>query len=137
VGFYAGKVGILGTNGMNSPDLLRTDARGVEGAVFADSFSVDSHDPAVRNFVERYAKRFQAPPTAFAAQAYEATQLVLDGILKGATTGRALRDSVKDAKNVPGLVGPLTMSPAGIAERRYTLIQVKNGKFVSITLDIR
>lgn len=137
VGFYAGKVGILGTNGMNSPDLLRLDARGVEGAVFADSFSVDSPDPAVRNFVARYQKRFQTPPTAFAAQAYEAVQLVLDGILKGATTGRALRESVKDAKNVPGLVGPLTMSPAGIAERRYVLIQVKNGKFVSVMLDMR
>ncbi len=136
VGFYAGKVGILGTNGMNSPDLLRLDARGVEGAVFADSFSVDSPDPTVRNFVERYQKRFQARPTAFAAQAYEAARLVLDGILKGATTGRALRESVQGAKNVPGLVGPLTMSPAGIAERRYTLIQVKNGKFVSV-IDMR
>jgi ABC-type branched-subunit amino acid transport system substrate-binding protein len=137
VGFYAGKVGILGTNGMNSPDLLRLDARGVEGAVFADSFFVDSPDPAVRNFVARYQKRFQAPPTAFAAQAYEATQLVLDGILKGATTGRALRESVQNAKNVPGLVGPLTMSPAGIAERRYALIQVKNGKLISVMLDMR
>ena len=137
VGFYGSKVGILGTNGMNSPDLLRLDARGVEGAVFADSFSVDSPDPAVRNFVARYQKRFQTLPTAFAAQAYEAVQLVLDGILKGATTGRALRESVKDAKNVPGLVGPLTMSPTGIAERRYALIQVKNGKFVSVILDMR
>jgi ABC-type branched-subunit amino acid transport system substrate-binding protein len=132
VGFYAAKVGVLGTNGMNSPELLRLDARGVEGAVFADSFSVDSPDPIVRNFVERYKKRFQAPPTAFAAQAYEATRLVVDAILKGATTGRALRESVKNARNVPGLVGPLTMSPAGHLERHYTLIQVKNGRFASV-----
>ncbi len=130
--FYAAKVGLLGTNSMNSTELLRIGARAVEDAVFADSFSVDSPDPAVRNFVERYVKRFHDPPTAFAAQAYEATRLVLDAIRKGATTGRALRESLKAAKNLPGLTGPLTMSPAGHLERRYELIQVKNGKFVSV-----
>jgi ABC-type branched-subunit amino acid transport system substrate-binding protein/predicted negative regulator of RcsB-dependent stress response len=131
--FYAASVGMLGTNGMNSPELIRLDPRGVEGAVFADSFSMDSPDPAVQNFVERYVKRFQQPPTSFGAQAFEATKLALDAILKGATTGRALRESLKNAKNVPGLVGPLTMTPAGSLERRYAIIQVKNGKFVSVT----
>ena len=131
--FYAASVGMLGTNGMNSPELIRLDPRGVEGAVFADSFSMDSPDPAVRNFVERYVKRFQQPPSSFAAQAFEATRLILDAILKGATTGRALRESLKNAKNAPGLVGPLTMTPAGNLERRYAIIQVKNGKFTSVT----
>ena len=134
--FYAAKVGLLGTNGMDTPELLHFDARAVEEAIFADSFFVDGPDPAVRNFVEQYRKRFQQPPTAFAAQAYEATKLVLDGILKGATTGRALRESVKNVKNAPGLIGPLTMNPAGYLERRYVLIQVKNGKLVPL-MDMR
>jgi ABC-type branched-subunit amino acid transport system substrate-binding protein len=134
--FYAAKVGLLGTNGMDTPELLQFDARAVEETIFADSFFVDSPDPAVRNFVEQYRKRFQQPPTAFAAQAYEATTLVLDGILKGATTGRALRESVKNVKDAPGLIGPLTMNPAGYLERRYVLIQVKNGRLVPL-MDMR
>ena len=131
--FYAASVGMLGTNGMNSPELIRLDPRGVEGAVFADSFSMDSPDPTVRNFVERYVRRFQQPPSPVSAQAFEATKLVLDAILKGATTGRALRESLKNVKNAPGLIGPLTMTPAGNLERRYAIIQVKNGKFTSVT----
>ncbi len=134
--FYAAKVGLLGTNGMDTPELFSIDARAVEEAIFADSFFADSPDPAVRNFVERYRKHFQQPPTAFAAQAYEATRLVLDGILKGATTGRALRESIKNVKNAPGLIGPLTMNPAGYLERRYVLIQVKNGRLVPL-MDMR
>ena len=134
--FYAAKVGLLGTNGMNTPDLLSIDARAVEEAIFADSFFMDSRDPAVRNFVEQYQKRFKEPPTAFAAQAYETAVLVLDGILKGATTGPALRESIKNVKNVPGLIGPLTMNPAGYLERRYALIQVKNGRLVPL-MDMR
>ncbi|TLY26574.1 MAG: tetratricopeptide repeat protein [Nitrospirae bacterium] len=50
--FYAAKVGLLGTNGMDTPELLHFDTRAVEEAIFADSFFVDSPDPAVRNFVE-------------------------------------------------------------------------------------
>jgi ABC-type branched-subunit amino acid transport system substrate-binding protein/predicted negative regulator of RcsB-dependent stress response len=134
--FYAAKVGLLGTNGMDTPELLQFDARAVEEAIFADSFLVDSPDPAVRHFVDQYRKRFQQPPTAFAAQAYEATTLVLDGILKGATTGRALRESVKNVKDAPGLIGTLTMNPAGYLERRYVLIQVKNGRLVPL-MDMR
>jgi ABC-type branched-subunit amino acid transport system substrate-binding protein/predicted negative regulator of RcsB-dependent stress response len=130
VQFYAATVPIIGTNGMNSSELIRVGARSVEGALFADSFFVDSPDPAVRNFVERYMKRFQEPPSAFAAQAYESARLVLDAIHKGATTGRALRDTLKNVRHAPGFVGPLTMSPAGSLERRYALIQVTGGKFV-------
>ena len=59
--------------------------------------------------------------------------MILDAILKGATTGRALRESLKNAKNAPGLLGPLTMTTAGSLERRYAIIQVKNGKFTSVT----
>ena len=130
--FYSAKVGLIGTNSMNSMELIRIGSRAVENAIFADSFSVDSPDPAVRNFVERYVKRFQEPPTAFAAQAYEATRLVLDAVRKGATSGRAVRESLTTVKNVPGLAGPLSMTPAGYLERRYELIQVKSGRFVPV-----
>ena len=104
----------------------------MEGAVLADSFFADSQNPLVRNFVTRYRVKFNETPTAFAAQAYEATQLVLDAILKGALTGRALRESLKTVKNAPGLFGPLSMSPSGYLERRYVLLQVKGGKFMAM-----
>jgi branched-chain amino acid transport system substrate-binding protein len=123
---------VLGTNALDSPEFLRIGGRAVEGVLFADSFFVDSTNPAVRSFADRYRTQFNEAPTAFAAQAYEATQLVLDAILKGATTGRALREALKKVKNAPGLVGPLSMSPTGYLERRYVMIQVKGGKFMAL-----
>ena len=131
--FYGMNVPILGTNDLNSPELIRIGGRSVEGTTFEDSFFVDSPNPLVRNFVSRYRTRFHDVPTAFAAQAYEATHLILDAILKGATTGRAVRESLKKVKNAPGLFGPLTMSPAGYLERRYILIQVKGGRFIEMS----
>jgi branched-chain amino acid transport system substrate-binding protein len=131
--FHGMNVPILGTNDLNSPELIRIGGRAVERTTFEDSFFADSPNPLVRNFVSRYRTRFHDVPTAFAAQAYEATQLILDAILKGATTGRAVRESLKKIKNAPGLFGPLTMSPSGYLERRYVLIQVKGGKFIEMS----
>ena len=131
--FYGMPVPILGTNALDSPELIRIGGRAVEGALFADSFFVDSQNPVMRNFVDRYRARFHEAPTAFAAQAYEATQLILDAILKGATTGKAIRESLGRLKNAPGLAGPLSMNPGGYLERRYILIQVKGGRLVALT----
>jgi branched-chain amino acid transport system substrate-binding protein len=131
--FHGIAVPILGTNALNSPELLRIGGRSVEGALFADSFFVDSPNPVVRNFVDRYRARFHEAPTAFAAQAYEATQLILEAILKGARTGRAIRERLQGISNVQGLSGPLSMNPMGYLERRYALIQVKGGRLMSLT----
>src|SRR2546430_12832723 len=60
--------------------LKKKKTRTVEEPIFADSFFVDSPDPAVPTFVAQYRKHFPQPPTAFSAQAYEATQLVSSGI---------------------------------------------------------
>lgn len=133
VRFYAASVGMLGTNGMNSPELLRLDPRGVEGAVFADSFSIAGAEPSARHFVERYTARFQRPPSSFAAQSYEAATLILDALRKGAVTGRHLRERLQTTTNAPGLIGPLTVTPEGHLERRHVILQVKNGKFVAAT----
>ncbi len=131
--FHGMAVPILGTNALNSPELLRIGGRSVEGALFADSFFVDSPNPVVRNFVDRYRARFHEAPTAFAAQAYEATQLILEAILKGARTGKAIRERLQAIRNVQGLSGPLSMNPMGYLERRYALIQVKGGRLMSLT----
>ena len=131
--FYGMAVPILGTNALDSQELIRIGGRSVEGALFADSFFVDNPNPVVRNFVDRYRARFHEAPTAFAAHSYEATQLILDAVLKGATTGKAIRDSLRKVKDAPGLSGPLSMNAAGYLERRYTLIQVKGGRLTAVT----
>jgi len=134
VRFYAApSIGMLGTNGMHSPTLLTLDPRGVEGAIFADSFFGNSAEPAARSFAERYRKRFQMPPSSLSAQAFESATLILTAIHKGATTGRELRERLQATTNAPGLVGPLTMTAAGNLERRHAIIQVKHGKFTTAT----
>jgi ABC-type branched-subunit amino acid transport system substrate-binding protein/predicted negative regulator of RcsB-dependent stress response len=130
--FYDIKVPFLGSSGWNSQELLRLADRSVEGSVFVDGFFPDSPDPAMHDFVERYRRRFQSTPSLFAAQAYDATRLVLEAIKRGASSGKGIRDVLLKQQDLPTLGGPAAFGPTGTLERRAVLVQVKHGKFVQL-----
>ncbi len=130
--FYDIAVPLLGANGWNTPDFARVADRSVEGGVFADGFFIDSASPVVQEFVERYRKRFQATPSLFAAQGYDAARLAVEAIRRGATTGEAVRDYLMMQHDLPTLSGPSGFNPDGTLNRHVFLIQVKQGKFVPL-----
>lgn len=130
--FHDIRVPLLGTNGWNSQDLARTADRTVDGATFVDGFFVDSPNPAVQEFVQRYQKRFQSTPSLFTMQGYDAARVVIEGIRHGATSGEALHDFLMTQGNLPTLAGPAEFGPDGTLHRPLFLLQVKQGKFMQL-----
>lgn len=123
---------LLGTNGWNSEELIRIGGRFVEGGVFIDGFFMDSPDPVVRGFTDRYRTRFNEGPDIFSAQAYDVMTMIIEGIQSGATTGNAIRDYLLKIKDFQGASGLATFRPDGDAEKKPFLIQIRDGKFVQI-----
>jgi ABC-type branched-subunit amino acid transport system substrate-binding protein/predicted negative regulator of RcsB-dependent stress response len=130
--FHDMKVPFLGTNGWNSPDFARTADQSIDGAVFVDGFYVDSPNPNVQDFVNRYKKRFQTTPTLFAMQGYDAAKLVLEAIRRGATSGEAVREYFMTQRDLPTMLGPTSFGPDGMLSRPLFLIQVKRGRFTQV-----
>jgi branched-chain amino acid transport system substrate-binding protein len=130
--FHDMNVPLLGTNGWNTPDFARTADQSIDGAVFVDGFFVDSPNPNVQDFVERYKKRFQSTPTLFAMQGYDAGQLVIEAIKNGATSGEAVRDFLLLQQDLPALGGPAAFGQDGTLNRPLFLIQVKRGRFTQV-----
>jgi ABC-type branched-subunit amino acid transport system substrate-binding protein/predicted negative regulator of RcsB-dependent stress response len=130
--FYDVKVGFLGNSTWNGPDLLRFADRTIEGDVFVDGFFADSSNPTIHDFVVRYRLRHQTDPTSFAAQAYDATRMVLEAVTRGATSGRAIRDLLTRSPDLPALSGPAAFGPNGTLDRRVFVIEIKKGKFVQV-----
>ena len=97
-----------------------------------DGFFADSPNPTIHDFVVRYRLRHQADPTSFAAQAYDATRLVLETMARGATSGRAVRDQLMRSPDLPALSGPAAFGPNGTLDRRVFVIEIKRGKFVQV-----
>jgi ABC-type branched-subunit amino acid transport system substrate-binding protein len=130
--FHDMKVPFLGSNGWNAPDFARTADQSIDGAVFVDGFFVDSPNPNVQGFVERYKKRFQNPPTLFAVQGYEAARFVIEAIRKGADSGEAIREYLAGQQDLPALAGPASFAQDGTLNRPLFLIQVKRGRFTQV-----
>jgi ABC-type branched-subunit amino acid transport system substrate-binding protein/outer membrane protein assembly factor BamD (BamD/ComL family) len=126
------RVPLLGTNGWNSQDFARTADRTVDGATFVDGFFVDSPNPAVQDFVQRYQKRFQTTPSLFTMQGYDAARVVIEGIRNGADSGEKLQEFLTTQRNLPTLAGPAGFGPDGTLHRPLFLLQVKQGKFVQL-----
>jgi ABC-type branched-subunit amino acid transport system substrate-binding protein/outer membrane protein assembly factor BamD (BamD/ComL family) len=130
--FHDMKVPFLGSNGWNAPDFARTADQSIDGSVFVDGFFVDSPNATVQEFVERYKKRFQNPPTLFAMQGYDAAKFVIEAIKKGATSGEAIRDFLTAQQDLPALAGPASFAQDGTLNRPLFLIQVKRGRFTQL-----
>ncbi|HZS11739.1 MAG TPA: penicillin-binding protein activator [Nitrospirales bacterium] len=130
--FYDVKVPLLGSNTWNTRDLARLADRTLDGSVFVDGFYLESPDPAIREFVERYRKRFQSDPTLFAAQAYDAARVVLEAIRRGATNGRGVREQLTKITDLPTLSGPSAFGPGGALNKRLYVLYIKNGKLMQL-----
>lgn len=130
--FHDVKVPLLGTNGWNAQDFARTADRTVDGATFVDGFFMDSPNPVVQEFVQRYQKRFSSTPSLFTMQGYDAARIAIEGIHHGATSGEALHDYLMTQRNLPTLAGPASFGPDGTLHRPLFLLQVKHGKFVQL-----
>jgi branched-chain amino acid transport system substrate-binding protein len=130
--FYDVKVPLLGTNTWNAPNLTKLADRSIDGGTFVDAFFLDSPDQNIREFVDRYRRKYQTDPSPFAAQAYDATRIIIEAIRRGATTGRAVRDQLMEMQEFPTLTGPAAFGASGALNRRLYVIHVKNGRLVQL-----
>lgn len=122
-------VGLLGPSDWLDEELLRVARRHVAGAVISSPFHAESDLPFVVEFVEGYRKTFAAEPEAYAAEAFDATNLVLVQLSAGREDREGVREGLLDMRAYPGAAGVLTMHPSGNARRRPFLLRISGRRF--------
>lgn len=125
-------VQLLGTSDWLDLELLRVARRHVSGAVISTPFYAESDLPFVAEFVDGYQNTFDAIPSAYAAQAFDATNLILVQLASGRTDRSGIREGLLDTRAYPGVTGVLTMQPDGNARRRPFLLGVSGRRFRSL-----
>ncbi len=123
---------LLGSSGWNAPDFLKLVGPYAEGATFVDGFFQGSPEPAVRKFVSQYRAKFQQDPDLFAAQAFDATKLILAALEGGALNARDVKTFISNTKNFPGASGMIYEIREGEFIKKLFFIQIQKGKLVQI-----
>lgn len=97
---------LLGTSLWHSPNLLKSDAQYLEGAIFVDSFFAHSSYLETSNFVEVYYKKYKREPENIEALAYD-TAAIITGTLdnKEIKTREQFAAALNKVENYNGSTG--------------------------------
>ena len=124
---------LIGSDGWDSPDLLKGAGDAFDGVYFANHFWVGSEEPLVRKFVADYTAKFGVAPDAGAATAYDAARLLFDAIKRAGTTdGVAIRDSLATTANFPGVTGRITIDAQRNAVVQVYILRIEEGGTFSL-----
>ena len=122
---------LIGSDGWDSPDLMKDGSEVFEGVYFANHFWAGSDDPIVKNFVANYRARYGVDPDAGAATAYDAARLLFDAFKRAKSTESAdVRDALAQTKDFPGVTGKITLDANRNAQVPVYMLRIeKGGKF--------
>ncbi len=123
-------VALIGTGSLYSDELLKLGGSAVEGLHVTCSFYPADPRPEVQDFVNSYQEKYGKAPTMFAAQAYDATNLIIEALKKGATDRKSLRDNLAALKDFPGVTGITSFDENRDVIKTLGKLIVANGKFV-------
>ncbi len=105
----------------------------VEGVVFSSPvFDVNSHQPAVADFVAEYKKAYNENPDVWAAHGYDALLLVVEAMNTRGVSSDNIRDGLYSIKDFPGVSGVTTFDKNGDVIKQARFLTVKNGEFVPV-----
>lgn len=123
-------VAMIGTGSLYSDKLIELGGDAVEGIYTSSAFFPGDPRPEVQAFVKDFKAAYGGKePDMFAAQAYDATNLLLSVIEKGVTDREKFRDALAAIKDYPGVTGKTTFNENRDVVKDMTRLQVKGGKF--------
>ncbi|MDP4128461.1 MAG: ABC transporter substrate-binding protein [Bacillota bacterium] len=128
-------VPFVGTNGFNSPELIKIAGKAADGAVVASPWYPGKENDKIKKFVADYkAKYNNKVPDQFAAQSYDALYIYASALEKaGSTTDRKkLRDSLATIKDFQGVTGKFAFDDKRNPLMDATVLIVKDGQFTEL-----
>src|ERR1043165_7086393 len=121
---------LIGSDGWDSPELLKNGSDVFEGVYFANHFWIGSDDLHVQHFVDSYRARYKVDPDAGAATAYDATRMLIDAFRDAKSRDSAdVRNTLAATKNFIGVTGMITLDENRNAQVPVYILRIEGGKF--------
>lgn len=124
-------VPLMGGDGWDSPELTKGAAKqALEGTFFSNHYSVEDTTARVREFADKFQKKFGQAPGAMSALGYDAMMIAAHVIEQAKTTDpAALVKGLAGLKDFPAVTGNITIDAEHNAEKSAVILQIKDGKF--------
>ena len=117
----------------NKPEILELAGEAAEGVIFSQpAYSAESREPAVLRFVHAYETRFGSKPGTYAAQAYDALNLIAVAAKQGLDAGDIKR-GLYQIRDYPGVTGMTTFDENGDVQKPVEMWEVRAGRYSRIS----
>lgn len=121
---------LMGTDAVYSLSLPKIAGDASENFLLIGTFHEENNTEISKNFVKGYADYAGNTPGTYAANAYDATRVVIEGIKNAGTDRKAIRDYIAKIKDFPGVGGTITFDENGDVVKQPLKLIVRDGKFV-------
>jgi branched-chain amino acid transport system substrate-binding protein len=110
------KSAIFATSSVYSPKTLELAGDAANGLFLSTTFMPTSPEPHIQQFVTQYESTYGSSPNMFAAQAYDATGIMLEAIVRAynknpKVTREMVREELAATTDFPGVTGSTTFNP--------------------------
>jgi branched-chain amino acid transport system substrate-binding protein len=126
------KLHFFGDVSQHTNALLELGKKNVEGWHVVGAMDETAKDPLTTSFLAEFEKRYGHKPNTFAAQAFDAMNVILGGLAESGPDSAKLATFVGNVKGFPGVTGKLTFNN-GDVEKQLFRFTVKNGAFQKVS----
>jgi branched-chain amino acid transport system substrate-binding protein len=125
---------LLGTDGWDSPELVKIGGSAIVGGYFTNHYSPERKDKIAERFITRYKEKFGSVPDTFAALSYDATTILLQTIDKAKQpTPEAIAQGLSGLKGFQGVTGTIGFNKDGDAVKSAVMLKVEKDGFKYVT----
>jgi branched-chain amino acid transport system substrate-binding protein len=125
---------LLGTDGWDSPELVKIGGSAIIGGYFTNHYSPERKDKTAERFITRYREKFGSVPDTFAALTYDATTILLQTLDKAKQpTAEALVQGLAGLKGFQGVTGTIGFDKNGDAVKSAVILKVEKEGFKYMT----
>lgn len=127
-------VPLLGTDSWDSSKLSEIGGAAVNGSYFSNHYTVESTEPIVQAFVDKYKKRYGSTPDGVAVMGYDAANILFSAIDRAPDLKPTqIRDELAKTKDFAAVTGKITLDEKRNAVKSAVVVRVDgpNNKYVT------
>ena len=117
---------LMGTDGWDSPELVKIGKDAIIGGYFTNHYSSERKDKVAERFVSRYKEKHGSVPDALGALTYDATMILLQTLDKvQKADAESITKALSELKNFHGVTGNISFDKKGDAVKSAVILQVE------------
>lgn len=126
------KTQFIGSAPLENPDILKIANIAAEGAIYPHHFDPESSDPKVKEFKEKYERKFGRELEGYAALAYDALYIIAYVLENCGQDKECIKNALYNVQDFSGVTGSTSFDDHGDVIKPIVIRGIKDGKFTTI-----